>query len=57
MSKEQINQLKQWAQQQLPSSTIDLQAMPAQLSFRSFYRVGGTDRSLILMHSPPPKIL
>jgi N-acetylmuramate 1-kinase len=49
------NQLETWLKQVLPSQTFSLTTASADASFRRYFRVHLSDKTLIAMDAPPPQ--
>lgn len=48
-------ELQAWTAEALRLATVDLQPLPADASFRRYFRVHDGERSYVLMDAPPPK--
>ncbi|MDE2459662.1 MAG: phosphotransferase [Gammaproteobacteria bacterium] len=52
---ERLQELRVWTAQALRLAAVDLQALPADASFRRYFRVRDGARSFIVMDAPPPQ--
>lgn len=55
MTAERLQELRAWTAQALQLASVDLQALPADASFRRYFRVQDGTRSFVVMDAPPSR--